>query len=136
MMITRKNPSPDRQSQRLLALFRALDEAGRRSLLDFAEFLSQRAGDAAEDGAAEDGATEDGAVPPPRDIPRPAEESVVRAIRRLAETYPMLDRGAMLNETSALMAQHVMQGRPAAEVIDELEALFRRHYDALTATDS
>lgn len=131
MMITRKNPSPDRQSQRLLALFRALDEAGRRSLLDFAEFLSQRAGDAAEDGA-----TEAGAVPPPRDIPRPAEESVVRAIRRLAETYPMLDRGAMLNETSALMAQHVMQGRPAAEVIDELEALFRRHYDALTATDS
>jgi hypothetical protein len=34
----------------------------------------------------------------------------------------------MLNETSGLMTEHLMQGRPAPEVIDELEALFRRHY--------
>ncbi len=131
MMITRNNSASDPQAERLLAVYRALDEAGRRSLLDFAEFLRQRAG-----GEAEAAPAEAVAVPPPRDIPRPAGESVVRAIRRLAETYPMLDRGAMLNETSALMAQHVMQGRPAAEVIDELEALFRRHYDALTADGS
>jgi hypothetical protein len=37
----------------------------------------------------------------------------------------------MLNETSVLMTQHVISGRDAAEVIDELEVLFRRHYEKL-----
>jgi hypothetical protein len=36
----------------------------------------------------------------------------------------------MLNETSSLMAAHVLNGRPARDVIDDLEALFARHYDA------
>jgi hypothetical protein len=40
----------------------------------------------------------------------------------------MLDKAKLLNETSALMAQHVMQGRPAEEVIDELEIVFEMHY--------
>lgn len=40
----------------------------------------------------------------------------------------MLDRSAMLNDTSSLMAGHIIRGRPAAEVIDELEALFARQY--------
>jgi hypothetical protein len=61
---------------------------------------------------------------------RPAEESVVAAIKRLRRTYPMLDGGSLLNETSALMAAHVLQGRPAAEVIDALEALFSARFDA------
>ena len=41
----------------------------------------------------------------------------------------MLDRSRMLNETSSLMTQHVIHGRAAGEVIDELEQLFRRHYE-------
>ncbi len=53
---------------------------------------------------------------------------MVGAIRRLAESYPMLDRGALLHETSALVSAHVLQGRPAGSVIDELEALFHDHY--------
>jgi hypothetical protein len=53
---------------------------------------------------------------------------VVKAIKRLSESYFMLDKDHMINETSALMAQHIMQGRAAAEVIDELEAVFSRHY--------
>jgi hypothetical protein len=41
----------------------------------------------------------------------------------------MLERsGALLNDTSSLMAGHVLHGRPAAEVIDELEALFARYF--------
>jgi len=52
----------------------------------------------------------------------------LKAIRRLAKTYPMIDRDRLFQQTSALMAQHVMQGRPAAEVIDELEALFAETY--------
>jgi hypothetical protein len=42
----------------------------------------------------------------------------------------MLDRHLMLDETSTLMAGHVLRGRPARDVIDELEALFARHYGA------
>jgi hypothetical protein len=43
----------------------------------------------------------------------------------------MLDKAKMLNETSALMAQHIMQGRDAEEVIDELEQVFATHYERL-----
>jgi hypothetical protein len=41
----------------------------------------------------------------------------------------MLDHSKMLHEASSLMAQHMMQGRPAEEVIDELEEMFRRDFD-------
>jgi hypothetical protein len=37
----------------------------------------------------------------------------------------------MLGATSDLVTQHVVQGREAAEVIDELETLFADHYRAL-----
>lgn len=65
----------------------------------------------------------------PQDIPRPAKESVVGAIRRLSKSYYMLERQDMLNETASLMAAHVMQGRSAADVVDELEVVFRSHYE-------
>jgi 2-polyprenyl-6-hydroxyphenyl methylase / 3-demethylubiquinone-9 3-methyltransferase len=55
-------------------------------------------------------------------MPRPAVESVVKAIKRLMATYPMLARDKLLNDTSALMTQHVVHKRPAVEIIDELEA--------------
>ena len=45
----------------------------------------------------------------------------------------MLQRRALLDETSMLMTQHILGGRGAVEIIDELELLFRRHYDALAA---
>lgn len=105
--------------RRLLRLFRALPPAQRASLLDYADFLAARAepqGDARASQA-------------PLEIPRPAEENVVKAIKRLRSTYPMLDSNKLLHETSSLMAQHVVHKRPSGEVIDELEALFRRHYD-------
>ncbi len=110
---------PDQQ--RLLNLFRALPAAGRETLLSFAEFLAQR--EAAHRAPA--GAD----VVEPVDIPRPASESVVAAIRRLSSTFPMLDRDALLHETADLMSAHVIQGRSAADVIDELEVIFRRHYE-------
>ncbi len=105
--------------RRLLRAYRALPEAQRAGLLDYAEFLLSRAGQ------------EEGEMVPqaPLDIPRPHQETVVKAIRRLRATYPMLERNQLLHETSALMAQHVMHKRPAPEVIDELESLFKRYYD-------
>ncbi len=105
-----------KQERKLLDHFRRLPPAEADTLLAFAEFL-----------AARHGASQ--IVPDaPLDIPRPAEESVIAAVRRLGKTYPMLDKDRMLNATSGLVAQHLVQGRPAPEVIDELEALFAEQY--------
>jgi hypothetical protein len=103
--------------RRLLRLFRDLSENKQASLLDYAEYLLARVLPEAEP-----------VSQTPLDIARPVQESVVKAIKRLRETYPMLDRAKLIHETSALMSQHLVQGRTAVEVIDELEALFRRHY--------
>jgi hypothetical protein len=40
----------------------------------------------------------------------------------------MLDKAPMLHQTSSLVSAHIMQGRPATEVIDELEQLFESRY--------
>ncbi|AOU98590.1 Crp/Fnr family transcriptional regulator [Acidihalobacter yilgarnensis] len=103
--------------KRLQALFEDLPEHERRTLLAFAEFLASRAPKTAP------------VAQTPVPQPRPEKESVVKAVRRLSATYPMLDKAKMLNQTSALMAQHVMHGRAAVEVIDELEVLFESHYN-------
>jgi hypothetical protein len=41
----------------------------------------------------------------------------------------MIDRAKILHETSGLMTQHLVHGKAARDVIDELEGLFRRHYE-------
>jgi hypothetical protein len=105
--------------KRLLRHYRALSDSGRTSLVDYAEFLASR-----DNGQAV-------AIPEtPLDLPRPAEESVVKAIKRLMATYPMLERDKLLHDTSAQLTRHVVHKHPAVEVIDELERLFKRHYDA------
>ncbi|MFO7592621.1 MAG: Crp/Fnr family transcriptional regulator [Pseudomonadota bacterium] len=106
-----------RPEKRLTDIYERLAEAERKTLLDFAEFLLSR-NESSEPISLEI-----------KEIPRPAEESVVAAMKRLRETYHMLDHSKMLHEASALMAQHMIQGRSAAEVIDELEELFRRDFD-------
>jgi len=105
--------------KKLLQLYRALPEPERATLLDFAAFLASRAAPAPRE------------IPAPMPLPRPAEESVVRAIRRLMETYHMLDRDKLLHETAHYMTQHVIHGRPADQVIEELEKLFEGHYREL-----
>jgi hypothetical protein len=106
--------------RQLLRLFRALTEQKQAGLLDYAAFLSVHVGLETEPVAQS-----------PLSIERPQQESVVRAIKRLRETYPMLDRAKLIHETSALMSQHLLQGRSAVEVIDQLEVLFLRHYQSL-----
>lgn len=118
MLIPESRKSPEK---RLAAIYASLPEAERKTLLDFAEFLASRC-ESGEPVSLE-----------PEPIPRPQEESVVAAMKRLRQTYPMLDHSKMLHEASALMAQHMIQGRDAVEVIDELEALFRRDYDSMVA---
>lgn len=106
--------------KRLLGLYKQLAPPEREQLQAFAEFLLSRASSKV---------AKAGPRPTPKDIPRPKEESVVAAIKRLSETYHMLDRPKLLNETSVLMTQHLMQGRDLVEVIDEMEDIFQRHYD-------
>lgn len=110
-------------ARRLGEIIGRLPEEQQRTLLHFAEFLLAQVPEA-----------EPAPLPEPKDIPRPAEESVIKAMRRLSETYFMLERGRLLNETSVLMAQHVMQGRSAVEVIDELEVVFARHYEKVRSS--
>lgn len=106
-----------KSEKRLREILAQLPEERVEQLLDYGEFLAARYPAQRENAQ-------------PEIIPRPEQESVVKAIKRLSASYPMLDRGKMLNETSVLMSQHVIQGRDAVEVIDELEVLFRRHYEA------
>ena len=113
---------PDQQ--RLLKLFRKLDKGTQQSLIDYAEFLLQR--------GSPDELVPDKPVEP-ADIPRPESETVVAAMRRLSQTFHMIDKDELLHEASDLMSAHIMQGRPAEQVIDELELVFRRHYERSAA---
>ena len=103
----------------LLGLYRLLPAEAAHQLVDFAEFLASRY------------QPESMQLASPEDIPRPDKESVVAAVKRLSATYPMLDKDKLLNETATLVSQHMIQGRDAVEVIDELEDIFSKQYDML-----
>jgi hypothetical protein len=120
-MLPPKKTSPKQQGvqRELLQVYERLSGVDQQSVLAFAQFLAQR----------------EGVLPAAPSVPqeplaidRPQDESVVHAIRRLAETYPMLNRDEMLHEASNLMSSHVLHGNPAAAVIDKLEALFADTY--------
>jgi hypothetical protein len=108
---------PDDAEARLLAIFRALDADDRHALQAYAEFLAVRGG--MRSTAAEATVTAE---------PAPEGETVVMAIKRLTRTYPMIERRKLIGRTSELMAEHALQGRPAVEVIAELEMVFEEHF--------
>lgn len=116
--------SPDEQ---LLAVWRHLGASDRAAVLAFAEFLQQRGTTADQQPFPSPPAR----IPEPEAIERPAEESVVAALKRLAKTYPMMDKSEMLSATSDLVATHIMQGTEASAVIDQLEDIFSEHYRQL-----
>ncbi len=103
------------EEKQLLTLYSSLAKDQQQMLLDFMLFLRSR--------------TEKAPVAIPEPIPRPEIESVVKAIKRLMTSYPMLERSKLLHETSAVMTQHIVQGKPAKEAIDELEAVFKTHVE-------
>ena len=77
--------------------------------------------------------TEAVTIPEPEIIQRPEKESVVGALKRLAKSYPMLDKTEMLSATSDLVATTIMQGTDPVGVIDELEDIFSTHYQQLVS---
>ncbi len=105
------------EQQRLQRIFKQLPSEQQQTLLAFAEFLQSRVT----------------IVPPTAPLepilkPRPTDESVIAAIKRLSQSYPMLDKAVLLNKTSLLMSEYMLRGRNKNEVIDELEAVFLLHY--------
>jgi hypothetical protein len=105
-----------KEEGKLLELFGQLTSEQQDKLIAFAEFLTV-------------GAQEGPAATEPVAIPRPAAETVTMAIRRLVRSYPMLDRRRLMGEASQLLAQHALQGRSSAAVIDDLEALFSQQFE-------
>ncbi|MBD3609284.1 MAG: Crp/Fnr family transcriptional regulator [Gammaproteobacteria bacterium] len=108
----------DKDKQKLLDIYKGLDDTSRRSLLDFAAFLSHQ----------EQAPQPELAPVEPQHIEPKENESVIQAVKRLSASYPMLDKAKLLNDTSALMMAHTVQGREREEVIVELEEVFRQHY--------
>ena len=107
------------EEKKIVSLYRNLPEGDRQSLMAFAEFLSSRS------------VVVDEPIGEPVAIVAGENESVIGALKRLSNMYPMLDKSKMLNDTSVLVSQHVIQGREKAEVIKELEAMFEEHYQRL-----
>jgi len=100
-------------------LLAQLDEDHQQAIVDYTTFLVQRykINNSRDKGLK------------PESIERPEQESVIAAIKRLKKTYFMLDTDIILNETSALMGQHILKGREASDVIDELQSIFQSQYE-------
>jgi len=100
----------------LAEIFDYLPQEDQQTLFEFAEFLKSRAPEP------------ELAISGPLGIPRPDEESVVAAIKRLKQNYPMLHQKELLHEVSSHMMAHMMQGKSAIDVINELEELFETKF--------
>jgi hypothetical protein len=112
--------------RQLLELYQQLEPDEQAMLLAFAEFLCQRGASVVDPPRA---ATVE--ISEPVSIVRPEKESVVAGLKRLAQTYPMLSKTEMLTATSDLVARNIMLGTDPAQVIDQLEDIFREHYRKL-----
>ena len=108
-----------KSSQDLIDLYEAMDDNRKKSLSDFADFLYAQAAPIVKE------------IQAPDDVPRPEQETVVGAIKRLKMTYHMIGSMSVFSEASALMTDHMVKGRDVVEVIDEMEILFEDAYKKL-----
>ncbi len=129
-------PAPlNKQERKLIRLYKRLDKSDRDALLAFAEFLVSRRESAAKVSEA-GGKGAQAVVSEPLSIPRPAKESVIKAIKRLSETYPMVEKDNLLHPISDLMTAHMVQGKPAEQVIDELEVVFNNEFNKISSNNN
>jgi len=104
-------------TDKLQLLAAKLSESEQKTLLEYTEFMVSRSTH-----------TQEQVSNVPLDILRPIEETVVAAMQRLSKTYPMLNIDKLLHDASGLMSEHIMKGRAALEVVDELQVLFEKNY--------
>ena len=117
-----------KEERRLIKLYQSLSDVDQQTLFRFAEFLQTNNNKESTDAENQESEQEPSPTEP-LDIPRPDEESVVKAIKRLTKNYPMVDKESILHPISGLMTSHILQGRGASEVIDDLEDLFLKEYE-------
>ena len=129
-----------KQERKLLKIFKSLSEENQQTLIKFAKFLADN--DQGVEGSESSTQNEKSinenlasVVSTPNPIERPTKESVIKAIKRLNKTYPMIDKSTLLDRTSGLMTEHLLKGRDAVSVIDELESMFELAYKQLTELD-
>ncbi len=108
-----------KSSNALIDLYESMDDERKRSLCDFADFLYAKADPVSKE------------VPAPEDVPRPQEETVVGAVKRLKIKYHMVESMTVFSAASELMTDHMVKGRNVVEVIDEMEILFEDAYSKL-----
>lgn len=108
-----------KSSKQLIDLYEAMDDERKLSLGDFADFLYAKAGPVVKE------------IPPPEEVPRPEQETVVGAVKRLKIKYHMVESMTVFSAASSLMTDHMVKGRDVAEVIDEMEVLFEEAYKNL-----
>lgn len=106
-------------SSNLAEIFDTLDDERKASLFDYAEYLQSKGGLVKKE------------IGEPVDIPRPDKETVVGAVKRLKQTYPMVESMTVFSAASSLMTEHMVNGRDVVEVIDEMEKLFEESFDKL-----
>ncbi len=119
-------PQANKKERKLIKLFKSLDASNQEAFIAFGEFLQTRA-----NSEMTNNHNEVTIVSEPVDIPRPEEESVIKAIKRLSATYPMVDKENILHPISDLMTSHMISGRAAPEVIDDLQDVFSNEYESL-----
>ena len=100
----------------LIKYYDSLASDEREMLLSFAEFLAGRS-------------INNQTIQEPVQIDRPAEESIIAAIKRLSTIYSMIDKSKLLSEVSDKVTGHVVHGQELSKVIDELEVFFKQEYE-------
>jgi len=103
-----------KSSKALIDRYESMDDERKLSLCDFADFLYAKAGPVVKE------------IPAPDDVSRPAEETVVGAVKRLKVKYHMVESMSVFSAASSLMTDHMVKGRDVVEVIDEMEVLDRK----------
>ena len=103
----------------LVEIFDTLDDERRASLVEYAEFLQSKGGLVKKE------------IGEPQAIRRPESETVVGAVKRLKQTYPMIASMTVFSAASSLMTQHMVNGRDVVEVIDEMEKLFEESFEKM-----
>lgn len=116
-----------REERVLYKIYKNLDSNNQQTLITFANFLAEQQSQEKSNTLAVN-TTQN---VQPLGLPRPQQESVIKGIRRLTKNYPMLDTDSMFDNISQLMTAHIMEGRSAKNVIDDLETLFAQQYALL-----
>jgi len=105
------------KEKKLLEYFRGIPETEQQGLLSYAEYLFQTK------------KKESTRPLSKQNIPRPENENVIQAIKRMTRTYPMIEPSEMMDKATTLMSQHLLHGRDAEEVINELEKIYNDKYN-------